>query len=106
MAVTLSRMPERRHLTASECAEGVLWVAAQCFGVLGSTVLECWGIHGSEDVGRIISALVERGEVSMDEEDRIEDFDDLFRLEEDFAERYRIGEGLRARSEGKPHGPW
>ncbi len=98
LTLTLSRLPEHRQLTARECAEGVLELAARYFGVLGDTVLASWGIHASEDIGRIVSQLVEHGAVSLSEDDRIEDFGDLFRVDEDFAARYRIGEGLRSRS--------
>jgi uncharacterized repeat protein (TIGR04138 family) len=102
LSVALSNLEEPRHITARECADGVLELAARCFGVLGSDVLESWGIHSSEDIGRIIAALAERGVVSLDEDDRIEDFIGLFRVDEDFVARYQIGEGLRSRSAGHP----
>ena len=76
----------------------MLELAARHFGVLGDTVLESWGIHASEDIGRIVSELVEYGAVSLSDDDRIEDFGDLFRVDQDFAARYRIGEGLRSGS--------
>lgn len=99
-----SRLSERRHLSARECADGVLELAAARFGVLGDAILECWGIHASEDIGAIVAALVDHGVVAMGREDRIEDFGGLFRVEEDYAARYRIGEGLRSRSAGRPRG--
>jgi uncharacterized repeat protein (TIGR04138 family) len=98
LTVTLSSLAEHRQLTARECADGVLELAAEYFGVLGNTVLESWGILTSEDIGRIVSQLVEHGAVSLGEDDRIEDFGGLFRVDEDFVARYRIGEGLRSRS--------
>ncbi|MDP2528436.1 MAG: hypothetical protein Q8W51_01705 [Candidatus Palauibacterales bacterium] len=106
LSVTLARLPEHRQLTARECAEGVLELAARHFGLLGDAVLESWGIHASEDIGRIVSELVEHGAVSLGDDDRIEDFGGLFRVDLDFAARYRIGEGLRSRSaQGKRRRP-
>jgi uncharacterized repeat protein (TIGR04138 family) len=106
LTVSLSHLPETRQLSARECAEGVLELAAEYFGVLGDTVLESWGIHASEDIGRIVSQLVAHGAVSLGEDDRIEDFGGLFRVDEDFVARYRIGEGLRSRSgRGPRRGP-
>lgn len=87
-------LPERRHITARECADAVLDGAADRFGLLGNLVLESWGIHASEDIGRIIFALIEGGRIAAAEDDALEDFDDLFQVEEAFPARYRIGEGL------------
>lgn len=98
LSVVFSRLSERRQITASELADGVLELAAERFGVLGDTVLECWGLHTSEDIGYIVHALVARGLVSLSKEDRIDDFEDLFRVGEDYVARYRIWEGLRARA--------
>jgi len=95
LSVTVSHLPEHRNLTARDCAEGVLELAARHFGFLGDAVLESWGIHASEDIGRIVSELVAYGAVSLRDGDRIEDFGGLFRVDQDFAARYRIGEGLR-----------
>ena len=104
LSVALAHLSEHRHLSARECADGVLALAAARFGVLGDTVLEGWGVHTSEDIGRIIAQLADRGLVSLSDEDRIDDFTGLFRVDEDFVARYRIGEGLRARSAGRPRG--
>lgn len=106
LSALVARLPERRHVTARECAEAVLDAAAARFGLLGDVVLEDWGIHTSTDIGRIVFALVEGGRVSAAEDDAVEDFDELFRVEEVFPARYRIGEGLRDRSEHRRRRSW
>lgn len=106
LSALVAELPERRHVSARECADAVLDAAAARFGLLGDVVLEDWGIHTSGDIGRIVYALIEGGRVSAAEDDAIEDFDDLFRVEEIFPARYRIGQGLAGRSARRgPGGP-
>ncbi|HKK27488.1 MAG TPA: Minf_1886 family protein [Gemmatimonadota bacterium] len=106
LSALVAELPERRHVTARECADAVLDAAAARFGVLGDVVLEDWGIHTSADIGRIVFALVEGGRVSAAEDDSVEDFDDLFRVEEVFPARYRIAAGLGDRSAHRGRRSW
>ncbi len=105
LSLCSARLSEPRHLTARECADGVLELAAVHFGVLGNTVLESWGVHTSEDIGLIVRALIDRGVVSPGEEDDLEDFAGLFSVDEDYVARYQIWEGLRSRSAKPPGRP-
>ena len=47
-----------------------------------------WGIHETEDVGRVVFAMVEHGILTKQDEDRPEDFADLFDFEEAFELNY------------------
>ncbi len=68
------RDPVRRHLSGRELLVGMVDLARQEFGVMAPTVFREWGVLTGEDVGRIVFALVECGELSARPEDSLEDF--------------------------------
>ena len=55
---------------------------------MARTVLEHWGIHRTDDIGGVVFALVDQGILIKQDEDRAEDFADLFDFEETFELRY------------------
>jgi uncharacterized repeat protein (TIGR04138 family) len=87
-------LPERRHISGRELAEGVRDVALDRFGVLARTVLEHWGIRATEDVGEVVFTLVEGGVLVKQDEDRIEDFREIYDFREVFEEAYPWGRHL------------
>ena len=66
--------PERRHLSGRELVEGIVRLARSEFGPLASTVFHEWGVHRSDDIGRIVFQLVECGQLSARPEDTMDDF--------------------------------
>jgi uncharacterized repeat protein (TIGR04138 family) len=74
----LSRLPEPRHISGRELTFGVRDLAVERFGPLARTVLEHWGVQSTVDVGALVFALVECGVLIKQEEDRLEDFEDVF----------------------------
>lgn len=87
----MEHLPERRHISGAELAHGLRELAVERFGVMSRTVLEHWGLHSTEDVGRIVFALVECGVLVKQEGDRIEDFRDVYDFREVFEEAYPWG---------------
>ncbi len=81
-------LDEPRHISGRELTEGVRELAIGRYGTLARTVLEHWGIHETEDVGRVVFALVEQGILVRQDSDRPEDFVDLFDFEEAFELNY------------------
>jgi uncharacterized repeat protein (TIGR04138 family) len=77
-----------RHVTGPELAEGVRELALERFGPIARTVLEHWGIHDTDDVGRVVFAMVEQGILIKQEEDQLEDFTGVFDFEEAFDLNY------------------
>lgn len=80
----VDRQRPPRHINGGELAWGVRDLARERFGLLARDVLECWGVCRTEDVGRIVFALVECGMLVKRDEDRIEDFSDVFDFDEAF----------------------
>lgn len=85
-----ARSPNRdgrpgRHITAAELCAGFRMLAAAQFGGLARTVLSQWGVKSTDDVGRIVFELVDRGELCKCDGDRPEDFAGLYDFETTFA---------------------
>jgi uncharacterized repeat protein (TIGR04138 family) len=87
----IQSLDEPRHISGRELTEGVRELAIGRYGLLAKAVLEHWGIHGTEDVGRVVFAMVEQGLLVKEDDDRPEDFADLFDFEEAFETDYPWG---------------
>jgi uncharacterized repeat protein (TIGR04138 family) len=84
----LERLPQPRHISGPELAEGVRDLAIERFGPMARTVLEHWGIERTGDVGEIVFALVETGVLIKQDEDTVEDFVDVFSFDDAFRPNY------------------
>lgn len=84
----IQSLDEPRHITGRELTEGVRELALGQYGVLAKTVLEHWGIHGTQDVGDVVFAMVEQGILVKEDEDSLDDFADVFDFEEAFETNY------------------
>ncbi len=81
---TLSELKERRHLTGQELSWGIAAYARDQYGYLAKTVLNNWGIHKTNDFGEIVYLLIDNGLMGKTEEDRKEDFFDVFDFSKEF----------------------
>jgi len=87
----LLELKSPRHISGAELAEAVRQLALEKFGPLARTVLEHWGIHSTSDLGEIVFLLVKHGILTKQENDRREDFEDLYSFEEAFETEYPWG---------------
>jgi len=78
------------HISGRELLEGVRLLALERFGLLSQMVFRSWGIKSTEDFGRIVFELVERGEMKKTERDSISDFVEVYDFEEAFDDNYVI----------------
>ena len=88
----IRRLPEPRHVSGTELAEGVRDLALERFGPMARTVLQHWGITATRHVGEAVFALVECGVLIKQDEDAPEDFEGVFEFDEVFDEQYPWGE--------------
>jgi uncharacterized repeat protein (TIGR04138 family) len=79
-----------RHITGPELLEGIRDMALERFGLMTQTVFRHWGVRATEDFGRIVFELIERGEMRKTEQDQLEDFCDVYDFDEEFDRRYRV----------------
>jgi uncharacterized repeat protein (TIGR04138 family) len=77
-------LPEPRHITGRELAEGVRDLALARFGPMARDVLEHWGVARSGDIGELVFALVEAGILIKQDEDDLEDFENVFDFDQAF----------------------
>lgn len=84
----IQSLDQPRHITGRELTEGVRELAIGQYGPLARTVLEHWGIHETEDVGRVVFAMVEQGILVKEDDDDPQDFENLFDFEEAFESNY------------------
>ncbi len=75
---------ESRHVSGRQLCHGLRDFAIDQYGLMAPAVLKRWRITSSEDFGQIVFAMVEARMMRKTENDRIEDFTDVF----DFAEAF------------------
>ena len=84
-----TRLPERRHVSGPELTLACRDFALEQYGLLAGTVLEHWGIRGTEDFGRIVYALVDFGLLVTQPGDAESDFEAVYDFADAFGEVYR-----------------
>ncbi|MGC1275423.1 MAG: Minf_1886 family protein [Planctomycetaceae bacterium] len=81
---------EEAHISGQELCDGLRELALQKFGLLTRTVLRHWGVNSTDDVGRIVFELIERGEMRKTDRDALDHFLDLYDFNEAFDHGYRV----------------
>lgn len=84
--------PEKmnRHVTGRQLCEVVRDVALEKWGLMARGVLARWGVHCTEDIGRIVFALVDNHWLQKQPTDTLADFDNVFSFAEAFDHAYKI----------------
>jgi uncharacterized repeat protein (TIGR04138 family) len=97
-------LPEaERHLTGREVLEGVRVLGLELFGPLAPVVFRHWGVHRTEDWGRIVFGLVEAGVLRKTESDSMRDFQKVYDFQTVFGSRAYWRD---VAVETIPLGPW
>ena len=81
---TVSRLPQRRHLTGQELSKGIAEYAREQYGYMAKMVLENWGVKSTLDYGEIVYLMIEEGLMNKTDEDKKEDFVNVYNLDEEF----------------------
>lgn len=82
---TVTVLDKPRHVSGQELLEGIRLYAIKEYGPLAKTVLNYWGIHETEDFGKIVFLLVEIGLLRKQPDDKIEDFRGVYSFDQAFA---------------------
>jgi uncharacterized repeat protein (TIGR04138 family) len=69
--------PER-HVTGQQLCEAIRRYAVQQFGLMSKSVLHEWGVRNTGDFGEIVFNLIDIGQMRKTDNDRREDFDNVF----------------------------
>lgn len=99
-----ARSDRPRHVTGPELLEGLRVYALEQFGPLAKTVLNAWGVHRCQDFGDIVFNLIEYNVFSKTENDRKEDFSDIFDFEAAFVKPFQPAKRPRGASAAEAFG--
>jgi uncharacterized repeat protein (TIGR04138 family) len=81
--------PEQ-HLTGQELCEAIRLLALDQFGLMAKTVFNSWGLHTTGDFGEIVFNLVRIQRMRKTEQDRREDFDDVWDFDAGLTQKFQI----------------
>jgi uncharacterized repeat protein (TIGR04138 family) len=81
---------EGPHVTGPQLLEGVRDLALREFGLMARTVFRSWGINSTADVGEIVFNLVAADLMKKTKEDKLEDFRDVYDLDQALVHDFRI----------------
>jgi uncharacterized repeat protein (TIGR04138 family) len=84
-----TRAERSRHVSGPELLEGLRAYALDQYGPLAKTVLHSWGVRRCRDFGDIVFNLIEYNVFSKTENDRREDFSDIFDFDEAFVKPFQ-----------------
>ncbi|MBU1045196.1 MAG: hypothetical protein KJ915_12460 [Candidatus Omnitrophica bacterium] len=85
---TMQRLKRKGHVSGKELSEGIRDYALSEYGRMARTVLEHWGLKVTEDFGSIVFNLVDAGVLGKTDDDRIEDFQNIFDFKVVFEDEY------------------
>jgi len=78
------------HVSGKELLAGIRELALEEFGYLARTVFESWGVRATRDFGEAVFVLVNAGLMGKTEQDRVEDFDEVFDFEAAFEKGFTV----------------
>lgn len=81
---------ESAHISGPELLEGVRELGLKKFGMLAKTVFNHWGVKSTDDFGRIVFELIERGEMRKTDRDQLTDFFDVYNFDQALVHDYVI----------------
>ncbi len=81
---------EEAHISGPELLYGISDLAIEKFGLLTLAVFHSWGVQSTDDFGRMVFELIERGEMRKTDRDQLTDFFDIYDFEEVFDRDYRV----------------
>jgi uncharacterized repeat protein (TIGR04138 family) len=99
-----TRAERSRHVSGPELLEGLRSYALEQYGPLAMTVLNTWGIRRCRDFGDIVFNLIEYNVFSKTDNDRREDFDDIFDFEDAFVKPFQPARRPRGTSAAEAFG--
>lgn len=79
-----------RHIGGGQLCWGLRDYALRRWGMLARTVLESWNVRGTSDFGRIVFGFIDFNMMQSEDDDKIEDFQEVFSFEEAFDDPFRL----------------
>jgi uncharacterized repeat protein (TIGR04138 family) len=86
--VAQKQTEKKRHVTGQELCQGFKTLAQSEFGLMAKTVIESWGIQTTDDIGEIVYNMIDEGMMGKTDEDKKEDFHNVFEFDKVFVKEY------------------
>ncbi len=91
-----TKVGKSRHVSGQQLLDGLRAYALEQYGPLAITVLRDWGITKCAHFGDMVFNLIEYGIFSKTENDRREDFGEIFTFEDAFVKPFLPGKPIDA----------
>ena len=78
------------HISGPELLDGIRRLGLQHFGMMSIVVFKTWGIHSTDDFGKIVFQLIEAGEMRKTDDDQLGDFLGVYDFSKVFLEDYTL----------------
>ncbi len=88
--LTGERIDETYHISGQELLEGVRVLGLRLYGPMALVVFRHWGVQSTDDFGRIVFEMIDRGEMRKSERDQLSDFHAVYTFDAAFSEKYRV----------------
>jgi len=79
-----------RHVSGQELCLALQQLAHRQYGLMAKLVLASWGIQSTSDFGEIVYNLIRIGKMSQSDNDRREDFNNVYDFEQALVRDYAI----------------
>jgi uncharacterized repeat protein (TIGR04138 family) len=83
------RMSKSQHVSGSELLEGLRDYALDQYGPMAKTVLNEWGVGRCSDFGDMVFNLIDYNVFSKTDEDRREDFTEVYTFDDAFVKPFK-----------------
>jgi uncharacterized repeat protein (TIGR04138 family) len=80
----------QNHVSGPELLEGIRELALREFGLMARTVFRLWGVERTDDFGEMVFNLIDAKLMSKTSEDRREDFQAVYNLDEALVQGFRF----------------
>jgi uncharacterized repeat protein (TIGR04138 family) len=87
---SVDRLAETHHISGPELLEGVRVLGLRLYGLMAPVVFRHWGLASTDDFGRIVFEMIDRGEMRKSDTDQLSDFHGVYAIDETFAHDYKI----------------
>lgn len=84
-----SGAPER-HVTGQQLCIAIRSLALDQYGYMAKCVFNSWGVHDTSDFGNIVFNLIEIGQMRKTDQDRKEDFKNIFDFDLELVKNFNI----------------
>jgi len=79
-----------QHLSGRELCQAIRQYALEQFGYMSRCVLNSWGVYSTSDFGEIVYNLIHIEQMRKTEEDRREDFNNVYDFETELERNFEI----------------